>query len=162
MSVARPSRNPPTLTRPAPLTLQIGSVTVLISAGLMLILLNALLAEGLWFSEVGYFSVFGVRAIAQGFLGLVPFLLSVGFIFFNLARADQQAWPERAAPPAAPLHSRVAPPLEPFSDESCELDYPGRLQLVWLLLVTVGLATMVAALLIYHGQVAVSHWQSAL
>ncbi|MGF1535308.1 MAG: UPF0182 family protein, partial [Elainellaceae cyanobacterium] len=46
--------------------------------------------------------------------------------------------------------------------ESCELDYPGRLQLVWLLLVTVGLATMVAALLIYHGQVAVSHWQSAL
>ncbi len=138
-------------------------MAAIVLIGLGLVLFNALLAESFWFAEVGYFSVLGVRVLAQGLLGLVPFLLSIGFVQFNLARAAAQRWPVVAPSPALSLPSQLVPPLKSASSEMvCEIKYPGRLRLGWLLLVAIGLATLVAALLIYHGQVAIGQWQSAL
>ncbi|MEO0409393.1 MAG: UPF0182 family protein, partial [Cyanobacteria bacterium P01_A01_bin.135] len=130
-----------------------------------LALLILLTAEGLWFAELNNLAIFWVRLLAQSALGLIPFLLSLWFAIVNLARADRQAWPPKAPPPDTSLSARItpAPPLASLGSRSaCELIYPGRLKLGWLLITTVALSTLAAALLLYHGQVALSHWQSAL
>ncbi|MGB3615765.1 MAG: UPF0182 family protein, partial [Elainellaceae cyanobacterium] len=135
------------------------------AAAVGVVLLVMLVAEGFWFGEVGYLRVFWMRILVQGSLWLVPLLLSIGFAQSNLARANRQAWPVKQRPVSSPLTSQLAPPptnLDPSSGMSCELDYPGRLRLGWLLLATVGLGSLVATLLLYHGQIALSHWQSAL
>ena len=136
-------------------------LAVAIALGLVVLLT----AEGLWFAELDYLPVFWVRLLAQGSLGLVPFLLSLWFAFANLSRARRQAWPPKAAPSESPLSARITPvpPLANLgSQAACDLVYPGRLKLGWLLAITVALSTLLAALLLYHGQVALSHWQSTL
>lgn len=128
-------------------------------------LFTLLLAEDLWFSEVGYLPVFWVRLLAQSSLGLLPLLASFWFVQTNLGQANRQAWPAKRSPAPATLSNRLTPPstdLDPKRGMSCELDYPGQLRLGWLLLVSIGLSSLVAVLLLYHGQIAVSHWQSAL
>ena len=46
-------------------------------------------AEGLWFEELGFLSEFVLRSRAQIILGLVTFLASLGFTFFNFSVAKR-------------------------------------------------------------------------
>ena len=52
-------------------------VTVLAGVLLLFDLLTYLWAEGLWFRELGYASVFWVRLRAQGLLGIITFGFSL-------------------------------------------------------------------------------------
>lgn len=111
-------------------------------------LITFLLAEGLWFEEVNYPQVFGVRLRTQSGLGLLVFGCSIGFLLSNLALARQHAWPPPSNEELANADQR--PPL------------PTTMGLGWLLPLTLVLSLMVGVMLVYHGQIAVSHWHPNL
>ena len=111
----------------------------LIGSLIMLDLLSFLLAEGLWFQEVGYSPVFTTRLIAQGALGLAIFSLSLGFLGINLAIAHRHAWSKSSR------------------DES-----PNGIRLAKLLPLTMLLSLLIGLLVLHHGQIALSHWHPSL
>jgi uncharacterized membrane protein (UPF0182 family) len=105
----------------------------------LLLLLNVLaflLAEGLWFNEVDYRSVFTTRLLTQVGIGLVVLLVSLGVLEFNLSLAQRQAW----AKPDADIVARNR----------------RFLPLLGLVLL---LSALIALSLNYYGQAAISHWQ---
>jgi hypothetical protein len=101
-----------------------------------------LIAERLWFQTVDFLQVFWVRVQAQGLLGLFAFGLSAGLLLSNLAIAHQHAW--------------TKPP------DDADSPAPARMGLLQLLPLTLSLSLVVGVMLIYHGQVAVSHWHPRL
>jgi uncharacterized protein len=104
--------------------------------------ISFLIAEGLWFQTVDFLQVFWVRVQTQGLLGLLAFGLSAGLLLSNLAIARQHAW------------------LKPPDDT----DQPAsaRMGLLQLLPLTLSLSLVIGVMLLYHGQVAVSHWHPRL
>ncbi|MBE9178393.1 UPF0182 family protein [Oculatella sp. LEGE 06141] len=118
-------------------------ITVLVGALLLFDLVTFLLAERQWFQELDYLQVFAVRLRTQGGLGLFGCFTSFGFLLSNLVLARQ--------------HSHGEPPADgdrPFS--------PGRMSLRLLLPLTFLLSFTIGMMLIYHGQIAVSHWHPNL
>ncbi|MEM8544940.1 MAG: UPF0182 family protein [Cyanobacteria bacterium P01_H01_bin.119] len=105
-----------------------------------LILLDVLryfVAEGLWFAQVGFESVFWLQLQARLSLGLSAFGGSFGFSMLNLGLAQR---------------------LKPLVLK--QPDTP-RLGLRQLLGIGALLALIIGGLLVYHGQVALSYWQQA-
>jgi uncharacterized membrane protein (UPF0182 family) len=107
----------------------------------LLDLVSFLIAEGLWFQTVDSLQVFWVRVQTQGLLGLLTFGLSAGLLVSNLAIARQHAW------------------LKPPDDDQSASARMGLLQLLPL---TLSLSVIIGVMLLYHGQVAVSHWHPQL
>jgi len=93
-----------------------------------------ILAEGLWFQDLNYLGVFWLRLKAQVGLGVVAFMVSLGFIGGNIA------WARRHADSAPPSSTAV-------------------LGLRSLLAAGLGLGLLIGIQLLYHGHVAASHWQ---
>lgn len=96
------------------------------------------IAEGLWFSGVGYLSFFWTRMLSRGVLGLLTLALSLGFLWRHLAIARQRLHPPNVA--QAGQRYPVSLPFIPF------------VVLVSLLGVVIG------TILLYHGRIAVEHW----
>ncbi|NJO43014.1 MAG: COG1615 family transporter [Cyanobacteria bacterium CRU_2_1] len=124
---------------------QIGNAYVrwvgrLIGVLLLIHWIAALVAEGLWFQEVDYFQVFTTRLLTQSGLGLMIFGMSVSLLWGNLKLAQRYAW------------------LKPPSG-SDRLILPGRMGLLWLLPLILLLSLTISIVLLYHGQIAASHWQ---
>ncbi|NEQ32589.1 MAG: COG1615 family transporter, partial [Leptolyngbya sp. SIO4C5] len=94
-------------------------------------------AEGLWFQEVDYLSVFWLRLRTQVSLGLFFFLSSLGILGGNLWLTQRWAYVK------------------------VEGDRRSRqgIGLRWLLLITFGLGLLMAVQLLYHAQVVTSYWQ---
>jgi len=105
----------------------------------------SIIAEGFWFAEVQYFQVFTLRLLIQLGVGFLAFLGSAGFLLWNLTLARRESWAVENRPAMA----------EPVR-------YPGSLRLRLLLPLTGLLSVTVGAILLYHGQVAISHWQPDL
>ena len=111
---------------------------VILGVALVLDLLTFLLAEGLWFQDVGYLQVFWSRVWVQGGLGVTVFALSLAVLWGNLAIARRQA------------------------QEGSELRQDSRLgglRLRSLLPLAIGLSLLVAVMVVYHGQIAITHWR---
>ncbi|MGG6297291.1 UPF0182 family protein [Leptolyngbya sp. AN02str] len=107
---------------------------------ILLDVLTYLLAEGFWFDEVGYAQLLWVRLGFQLALGLVVFVISLSSLWGNLRLAHRQV-------------VRVRSPEDKGDGRS-----PG-LRLRWLLPIGIILSSLMGFLLLYHGQIAVSHWQ---
>ncbi|MEB3355796.1 MAG: UPF0182 family protein [Synechococcales bacterium] len=105
----------------------------------------SVVAEGFWFAKVQYFQVFTLRLVVQLGLGFLTFLASGAFLLWNLAQARREAWAVNNRP-------AIADPVP----------YPGQLRLRFLLPLTGFLSVTVGVILLYHGQVAISHWQPDL
>lgn len=108
---------------------------------LTLLFLDAIInlqAERLWFDEVNYLAVFGLRLRSQLLLGIVPILCTLGFTWGNLTLADR------------------AQPLEKPGDRR---DQARSLGLSGLLLLGVTLSFLLGVQLIYQGQIAGDFWQ---
>jgi uncharacterized membrane protein (UPF0182 family) len=116
---------------------------VLVGLLALLDLVTFLGAEGLWFRAVGYWQVFNTRLWTQGELGLLAFGSSIGFLWLNLWLAHQHAWTE---PEPVIKH----PPL------------PVQMGLRWLFPLTLCLSLVVSTMLLYYGQIAISHWHPTL
>ena len=104
--------------------------------------ISALLAERLWFAEVGYLQVFQTRLWVQASLCLVGFGLSVLLLGGNLAIARRCAGSERPAATTAPL--------------------PGAMKLRRLLPLTLALNIAIGGMVIYYSQAIGQHWQPSL
>jgi uncharacterized membrane protein (UPF0182 family) len=103
-----------------------------------------LIAEGLWFQEVHYLQFFWARVLSMMILGLLTFGLSIGFLWKTLAIARQQSHPP-------------SPEGELNSDTRWQR-YPAALSFGPLLIMVSLLCAIIAAMLVYHGRIAVDHW----
>ncbi|HIK45382.1 MAG TPA: UPF0182 family protein [Leptolyngbyaceae cyanobacterium M65_K2018_010] len=114
---------------------------VLVMGGVTMLGIDAIVnlwAEKLWFQEVNYLEVFGLRLRSQLLLGIIPILLTLFFTWANLALA------ERASP--------LAPPEEA----------PARVRslgLRGLLVLGLTLSFLLGVQLIYQGKIAADFWQ---
>ncbi|ASC71290.1 hypothetical protein XM38_022420 [Halomicronema hongdechloris C2206] len=100
---------------------------------LVLTVVSDIVAEGLWFQDLNYLSVFWLRLQAQAGLALVAFGVSLGFIWGNISWAKGHADASPASSPVLGLRSLLALGL--------------------------GLGLLIGIQLLYHGHVAASHWQ---
>lgn len=110
---------------------------------LLLDLLSTMLAEGFWFSSLGYFRVYGIRLSTQIGIGIFVLTLSLGLLWHNLSIAQRQAWPAPEFEVERPRQS-------------------GSLRIVTLLPLLLLLSSILATSLLYYGRIAVSHWQPNL
>ncbi|MBW4466627.1 MAG: UPF0182 family protein [Pegethrix bostrychoides GSE-TBD4-15B] len=123
---------------------QIGLVIALGLGGLLLLdLLSALLAESFWFATIGYFRLFGKRLLTQGFIGIAVFASSLGLLGLQLDIAQRQVWPSPEFEIERPQRS-------------------GSMRLWRLLPLVLLLSAILAASLIYYGQIAATHWHPNL
>lgn len=113
---------------------------LLIGLGFVLLLdaATSFLAEGFWFHEVNFLTVFLTRRFTQfGAAGLV-FAISLATLWGNLAIAQSRQ--------QDPTHS----------------DKEGGLQLRWLLPLTLGFSLILSMSLYYYGQIATDYWHPRL
>lgn len=109
-------------------------VLLLVGVGLAFDLVSTLAAEGVWFEEVGYLSVFRLQVQTRMVLGLIALLGTGGFFLGNIAIAQRLRLPTLADPKSK------------------------RIRLSWLLPIVLGLSLLLVLMLIHYGQVAVRFW----
>jgi uncharacterized protein len=97
-------------------------------------------AELLWFQEVGYLKMYGLRLAAQGALWIVAFALSLGYLLGNLALAQRLKY----------CDSRDS---HPFGAPSTP-----AIGLRWLLPLAFGLSLLASLLVWHYGQTLFSQW----
>jgi uncharacterized protein len=116
-------------------------LVLLVGSLLFLDIASFLLAEGLWFQEIGYVSVFVKRTVTLAGLGLLAFGGSLAILWGNLAIAQYHSWP-----------------YPPETKDINRLGQARGLELPWLLTFALGLGLGIGILGFYHTQVALSHW----
>ena len=120
--------------------------------GLALYGLSFALAEGLWFQEVGYLHVFWTQFGTRLGLGLFAFGISFSWLYGNLVMA--QRWGNLPPPPSPSDRPNAFNRQQQWS----VLKLPGAMRLWELTITSVTLGLLVIALLMYHSQLAISHW----
>lgn len=106
---------------------------------LLLDLVTYVIAEGLWFQAVDYVDVFFTRLEIQSILAILPFLVSLGILQWNLTNAQHHAWIKSISETDRPA-------------------LPGHLRFAVLLPLALFISVAISLLLLYHGQVAFNHW----
>lgn len=118
-------------------------IAVILGVVLGLDALTYFWAEGLWFQEVNYLSVFWIRFGIQVILGFLAFGLSFAWLSINLALA--QRWRYRSA-----------------SSQPMGSDRPSGLRLRSLLPLTLGLALLMGMMVLYQAQLFAEYWRPTL
>jgi uncharacterized protein len=120
-------------------------IALLVGVYLLFDVSTYLLAEGFWFQEVDYLGIFLTRLTAQMILGVIPLVISAGFLLWNLRIARQRAWTK---PIDSPEPTDLLDPV----------GLSGRMGLAWLLPITLLMSFVIGMILLHHGQIAISHW----
>ncbi|MEG4629911.1 UPF0182 family protein [Microcoleus sp. AR_TQ3_B6] len=124
-------------------------ILLIVGLWLVLELASRIVAEILWFQEVGYLQVFLLKLKTQGLLGAIAFAVSSVFLFGNLALA------RRLQHPAEEMKSPVAGALwASLRANKTEKNYElpvakSQITFFWLLLAVFGL-TSIATLTVIH------------
>jgi uncharacterized protein len=113
-------------------------IVVLVGLWLSADLLSRLLAEVLWFDDVGYLQTFRVRLTTQIALWTIVTTVSILFLLSNFALADRLKYDK---PPKA-------------------ISYTLPLSLRWLLLIAVTFSFLIGLILLHYGQVIAGYWQT--
>lgn len=134
---------------------QIFQIALLI-AGLWLVLelASGVVAEILWFQEVGYLEVLLLRLKTQGLLGVIPTAISAVFLMGNLAlaRRIQHPFKEIQSPISEALFASVN--LKKTGKNYQIPAVKSQIAFPWLLLALLGLSAIAALIVIYLGQLA--------
>lgn len=112
---------------------------MLLGLWLAIDLISYIVAEGLWFEEVGYLSVFILRGKTQAMLWAIGLLLSGMLMLGNLAVASRLKHPRNIA-------------AERYKDN------PKNIYLGWLIFWMLGLTMVLGLLLLQYGNVAIDYW----
>ncbi|MBW4618646.1 MAG: UPF0182 family protein [Cyanosarcina radialis HA8281-LM2] len=138
---------------------------VLLGLGSIAELLTRIGGEILWFQEVNYLRVFGLRSIAQVVLFALVFALSTSYLWGNLALArwlkserEGGREGERAKKGKRGENSSLNTPHSTLNTSQTP-NFFLPLGFRWLLGLTLGLSLSIALLVIHYGQVTVSQWQ---
>jgi uncharacterized protein len=134
-------------------------VVGLIAVALLFDLVTFLIAEGVWFSAVGYGSVLAKRLWVQGLIGLVVFTISFGVLSWNVQRATEQAWPAQfgRAEAGRAEAGRAEAGRTDLSGQP-ERRLPGQMTIWRLLPLAILGCFTIAASLFYYAKVASSRW----
>ncbi|ACK68087.1 protein of unknown function UPF0182 [Rippkaea orientalis PCC 8801] len=128
---------------------------VLLGITLTFELLSNLVVEGLWFGEVGYFSVFLKRLLWRlALLGLTS-SFSLWFLWGNLRQAETNKWhsiPEIESSKGRRRRDHSLGKSKPTTPESRSLG------LSWLMPLVVILGGLIGLMLLYYSQVVYSAW----
>src|SRR6476469_7927266 len=129
---------------------------MLLIAGLWLVveLASRIVAEILWFQEVGYLQVFLLKLKTQGLLGVIPTGISVVFLMGNLALARRLQHPaeEMKSPVAGALFASLRANK---TGKNYELPVAkSQITFSWLLLAVFGLSSIATLTLIHCGLLA--------
>ncbi len=117
-------------------------ISAIAAVALLLWVTTYFWAEGLWFQDVGYGTVFRLKVQSQILLGFVGAILSFGMLWGNLILARQL--PSRPCPP--PVDQRAGAPC------------PQGLGLSALLILGFVLALILGIQMVYLGRVVASYW----
>ncbi len=129
---------------------------ILIAAGIWLTfdIVSWILAEILWFQEIGYLRVFWLRFITRAMVFLLVFAFSLAFIGGNLHLAHRLKYKQNhryKLPEKYPVTWEQLPSLE-------TPDVEFKLRLRSLLPIVLGLAVMVELMVLYYSQIAWKYW----
>ena len=128
---------------------------ILLVAGLWLVveLAPRLVAEILWFQEVGYLQVLLLRVKTQGLLGVIPTAISAVFLMGNLALARRLQHPieETKSPISRGLFASVN--LKK-TEKNYQIAAKSQMAFPWLLLLLFGLSAIAGFTVIHCGQLA--------
>lgn len=115
--------------------------------GLVAIRLIAhLMAEALWFTELQYLQVFSLRLLTRFGLFMLAFVISAIVLLHNMRLAKAFSW-GRSSPSDDAINRQLV-----FA--------PMRLWLLLPMVLTMSFA--IGIMVLYHGQIAVSHWHPQL
>lgn len=128
-------------------------IILILGLGLFFELASRLVAEILWFQEVGYLQVLLLRLKTQGLLAVISTAISAVFLMKNLALARRLQHPiETKSPMSGGLFASVNLKKTgnnyPLSATKPLLAFP------WLLLAVLGLSSIAGLTVIYCGQLA--------
>ncbi|MGF1481586.1 MAG: UPF0182 family protein [Cyanophyceae cyanobacterium] len=132
---------------------------VLFAIGLVLSLLAYLAAELFWFQEVNYLLTFIRRLQTQLGLWAIASGVSLAFLWGNLSFAQRWQWPVNQRTPQAPspgvlsADSAQEEPVRSVTPQSRFLGLPS------LLTITLGFSLLIALMLVYYTEVAISVWR---
>ena len=133
---------------------------------LLLELTSRLVAEILWFQEIGYLSVFWLRLITQALLWVVVSGISVWYLLKNLSIAQKQKHPSPILDNAhtknyqnpkyynTTVNNNYSVVTSTLSNDTKKGEYP--LKFRWLLPIVIGLSLLLAILLFFYGQITIS------
>lgn len=123
----------------------------------LLDVLANLVAESLWFQEVGFLGPFWVQLGVRGAIWLVVLAVSLAFLLGNLAIAHR--WQHHTVLEELPLVQGTNwKPVE----QSSKARWPGALGMRALLLIAVALSVSLGGLLWHYGYEARAYWHPAL
>ena len=124
-----------------------------ISCFLILDSSTKVIAEWLWFDEVGYLSVFGQRLLTQTLLWLVTAAITAIFLGGNWIVANRYKYPTQTI--------EKAREKLPFFD-ALPVKQPVALSFKPLIIFTLGLGLLLSLILVYYGQIFLNYWRPDL
>ena len=149
-------------------------VVLLLGLWLAFDLASHLVAEILWFQEVGYLPAFLLRLKTQMGLWTIASFLTATFLLGNLALARRLKYPKENPESPLTLSSVEYSSLKlggkgakwkgetkintGYSNEGDRTPDPSPLTLRWLLLLVLVLGLLVALMILHYGQVALGFW----
>jgi len=113
-----------------------------------------LVAEILWFQEMGYLPMYLLRLAVQIGLGSTVFAIALVYLFRNLQIAQKLKYPDLPSDndrQNLKSRKRILPELSKY--------IPTSLGLRWLLPLVLSLSLLICLLVIYYGQIAIAQWQ---
>jgi uncharacterized membrane protein (UPF0182 family) len=134
-------------------------------AGLVLVseIVARLVAEILWFQEMGYLSMYLPRLAVQIGLGSGVFEIAIVYLYRNLQIAQELKYPDSPSDNRQNLQSRKRILAESSKSESSKSEssryIPTSLGLRWLLPLALSLSLLICLLVIHYGQIAIAQWQ---
>ena len=135
------------------------AILFLIGLWLVFEFVSYIVAEVLWFEEVGYLSVFGRRLITEWVLFAFTLAITSSFLLGNLALANRLKYPsnqdrEREV-------NRKSLTRRNFTNTSLltsNKKSKQQIKLTALILLAFGFSLLISLLILYHGKIAVRFW----
>lgn len=134
-----------------------------LTAVLILDLLSRLVAEILWFNNVGYLQVFLLRLVARGILWIVVSGVTAWYLLKNLSVAQRQKYPHPNLDKAKQeqkkwfFYDYLRLSSTDLSSDTKPTKY---LRLRWLLPLVFGLSLLLTLFLTHYGKIVISYWHT--
>ncbi|MDY6937525.1 MAG: UPF0182 family protein [Cyanobacteriota bacterium] len=119
-----------------------------------------LVADSLWFQELGYWQAFVARVTTQFSVWAIAFCSTLAFLGSNfwLARQQRYAPGEWTREKREALETQKISVTSKFADTDERLPLTRPLGLFWILLLGVGLGCFIGSILLHYGTVMASLW----
>lgn len=133
---------------------------ILFPIGLWLVFefVSYIVAEVLWFEEVGYLSVFWRKVITEWVLFAFTLAVTSSFWIGNLALANRLKYPSNQDRERETKRKSLTRNFTSTSLLSNNKKAKQQIKLTWLILLAFGLSLLISLLILYYGKIAVRFW----